>query len=228
MLREALNSPIEFDIKENQDLVILVVSLLLSVACIYFVIGESQREILRMQYQIKESNKTVEQREKFLYDLTVFNEETSKLAEGTRTIKSLISNRNNYEDFLAHIYSVAKSNNLSMSTISVGGGVDAAKQDKTANTTNNTNNTNVATNQGNVLKKASVTFAVSGDFSSFVGFLNILENSSPFVQLETVAISTGGNTTGVGSVGDTAKLNVGAVDQYPILSYNLTLNYLYY
>ncbi len=80
-------------------------------------------------------------------------------------------NRNNYEDYLAHIIKLADNKNIIISGLSI---LENQKKDN---------------NYG--LNSIKISFSASGGYSNFISFLEDIERSIPFTQVESVTAASG-------------------------------------
>lgn len=139
-----------------------------------------EAELIKLEIAIKERN--IESRELWLSRIVKLNEKNEANTVDIEKINSLVPNRNNYEDYIAHIIKLAGNKNIIVDSFSVS---ENQKKDN-----------------GNGLKSIKISLSASGGYSNFISFLEDIERSIPFTQVESVAVTrkeSGQNTVKSGS-----------------------------
>lgn len=186
----------------------LLISLVISCTVVRYVASPTYQEarIIRAGNEIKKES--IENNNLLLVKIVKANDENKKLNnEGVKKIKSFISNRNNYEDYLIHIVKLANSKNIEISNFSV-----------------NENENKSKTNSDNVLKEIEISFSVSSGFQNFISFLRFIEQGVPLVQEESISISAGNKNDGISEQGDFDA----AENRETILDYEVKLKFYHY
>ena len=149
----------------------LILFLILAVSCIFmysFVAPlRKEAELIKLEIAIKEKN--IKSRELRLSRIVKLNEKNEANLKDIKKINSLVPNRNNYEDYLAHITKLAGNKNIIVDNLSI-----SENQKKDNN------------NGLNIIK---ISLSASGGYSNFISFLEDIERSIPFTQVESVAVT---------------------------------------
>lgn len=207
-----INSKVASNVNNNKDIVILFLSLVAAGGMFYFIAGPTYKNYLVTKEEIKLKQQNLENKKELLDNIEEFNKENKNLSVDVDKLKVFISNRNNYEDFLALINSLVASDNLQIYNFSVEDVKKIASK----------NNKEVETSR---LQEKVVGFAVKGDFSNFSHFIRTLENSIPFVQEDSISISfeDAAKAAAASSNGETQSINL-----YPSLTYEVSFKFVYY
>lgn len=151
----------------------LFLFLILAASCIFMhsLVIPLYKEAELMKLEIANKEKNIESRELWLSRIIKLNEknevDSEANAEDIKKINSLASNRNNYEDYLAHIIKLAGNKNIIVDGFSV---LENQKKDN-----------------NNRLNSIKISFSAYGGYSNFISFLEDIERSIPFTQVESVA-----------------------------------------
>lgn len=155
----------------SKELLFLFLFLVLTASCIFmysFVAPlREETELVKLEIAIKDKN--IESRELWLSRIVKLNEKNEANIEDIKKINSLAPNRNNYEDYLAHIIKLAGNKNVIIDSFSV---LENQKKDN-----------------NNGLNSAKISFSASGGYSNFISFLEDIERSIPFTQVESVMVA---------------------------------------
>ncbi|MDD3190424.1 MAG: hypothetical protein PHI66_01900 [Candidatus Pacebacteria bacterium] len=214
MKKYNIDSGIKFKVGDNKDIVFLFFSLVVSGLFLYFIVGASYREslIVVKETELKQAN--LETKKSLLNDIEDFNEESKDSDMDVNKLSSFISNRSNYEDFFAHINGLAARENVEISEI-VLEDVKKAVSDKEKD-------------NGGFNEKA-VSFSLSGDYSHFLGFMESMENSAPFVQEIAMSIKAQESNDKTSEKEDEeGEEEVREANLYPTLEYSVSFKFLYY
>jgi len=191
--------------KIPQDFVLLFLILVIASFCIYFIIMplHQEAEIKKLEINIKEQN--IKSREFQLKRIQSIEDIESKenYLRNMDKIKNLISDRDNYEDYLAHIEKLAKDRNINIESLSV---FDKKNTFKNKEVENN-------------VKSKGISFSASGSFVNFIDFLVNIERSIPFVQVDSVSMKT---AMGI------SEENESELSSITILNYNIEISFFYY
>jgi len=211
MKKYNIDSGIKFKLGDNKDLAFLFLSLVISGMFLYFVAGDSYRDslIVVKETELKQAN--LETKKELLNDIEDFNEESKDSEMDVDKLSSFIPNRNNYEDFFAHIKGLAARDNLEISGIVL---EDVKKAGSTKN------------GEDSGLNEKAISFSLSGDYSRFVNFMESMENSVPFVQERSMNIKTKETDTKASEKEDEGEIR--EVNLYPTLEYGVSFKFLYY
>lgn len=227
------NSKISVNLKGDQDVIVLCGSLLLSVAFMYFYLAPFYQEKLRMKEAYAAKQEDLQSKKDLLKNIEVFNQDNKDLTVNSKKLTLLISNRNNYEDFLIHLQQLSKNYNLELLSF----GLEGAKDASTGGTAGTTTSTGaVITPEGgdvegvteetaaerSQVNQQNITLSLRGNFAGFQGFTKALENGTPFLQEGQMSITSGAESSSQPS--QSGQLT----SQDPILSFKLNLRFIYY
>lgn len=215
------------DLKEHKDLTFLGASFLLSSIFLLLFLSPLYQKKLLMDEAYAAKQEDLESKEELLKNIEVFNEENKDLTVNSEKLALLIPNRNNYEDFLIHIQQLSRSFNLELLDFSLQE-VNTANTVVTTGTTTSTGaiitpETATATNPGEEsgLRQQGIKLSLRGDYQSFVDFARALENGTPFLQEDGIAITSDTISGAPGEGNSTATTN-------PMLGFGLDLRFIHY
>ncbi len=220
------NSRKNADSKERKDVTALCASLILSVIFLLAFLSPLYQKKLAMDGAYIDKQEDLKSKEELLRNIEAFNEENRDLTVNSEKLALLIPNRNNYEDFLIHIQQLSRSFNLELlgftlsdikaATVVTPGTTTSTGAVITSETTTTTGPTD------SNLKQQGIDIAMRGDYSSFVNFARALENGTPFLQEDSVNISseTVRNTQ--------SEDGSSAANPNPMLNFEMGLRFIHY
>lgn len=129
-----------------------------------------EAELIKLEIAVKEKN--IESKKLWLLRAIELNKKNKINIEGIEKINSLIPHRNNYEDYLAHIIKIAGDKNIIISGFSISENKRKSEKSK--------------------LNNIKISLLASGGYSNFISFLEDIERSIPFMQIESVSASATG------------------------------------
>jgi len=199
---EKTNSSVS--IKIPREIIMLVLALVVSGAVMYYGVSSLYREseIIGMEMEFKKEN--IQSKKLLLSTVSKLVEERNRLNEDNmEKINSLVSHKNNYEDYLAHIVKLANSKNVSIKRLSVSSVPKSSKAEE---------------NKGEEFNEGKIDMSALSGFSNFTSFLQSIENGIPFIQEESMSISGKAANTEVedGKTG---------IDNNPILDYEVSFKF---
>ena len=200
-----------FAAKLNADfsiLIVLLVSLVVSCVTIYYVALPIYKDarIIKAGNEIKEEN--IRNNSLLLDRVVRANKANEDLDnESVEKIKDFISNRNNYEDYLAYIVKLANSKNIKISDFSVNEKKDSSK-----------------INNDSALKEIEINLAASSGFPNLVSFLKSIEGRVPLIQEESISVSVGDKNDRMSENEDPGV----KTDTESILDYEVKLKFYHY
>jgi Tfp pilus assembly protein PilO len=165
--------------KKSSEILVLFVALLVSCATMYYFVKPLYREVKIAKLEISVKEKNIESKKLLLLRVGNFSNGEEDINENLGKIDSLIPNRNNYEDYLAHIVKLASAKNIIANDFSVSDEQSSSPRNKI---------------KSNSLSSVAIDFSAAGGFLNFVSFLRDIENGIPFIQVEAVSISGGEET----------------------------------
>ena len=204
---ENLNSA-EKSNKNFSMLALLLVTLLVSCAIIFYVVAPMYKELKIIKIGNETKEEIIKNNNLALIKIIKANNESKEFdSENVEKIKEFISNRNNYEDYLIHIVKLANEKNIKINDLSVNKIEDDPKK-----------------RSKSILNEVEINFTASSGYLNLVSFLKSIERSIPFVQEESMSIS-------VGEEEDDLNENVNADTETvtdSILDYEIRLKFYYY
>ncbi|MFA6897604.1 MAG: hypothetical protein WCQ96_04955 [Patescibacteria group bacterium] len=229
------NSKIAGNLKGNRDVALLCGSLLLSIAFLYFFLSPLYREKLKMKEAYAAKQEDLQSKKDLLKNIEAFNQENKDLAVNSKKLALIISNRNNYEDFLIHLRKLSENYNLELLSFELEGVKDTPTD--TVGTTTSTGA--VITPDGgsmaagmaaggavaeeSPLNQQGIALSLRGNFADFQSFTKSLENGIPFLQEDQVSITSEAKTSSQSGQSEEQSLS-----QDPILEFKLNLRFIYY
>ncbi len=188
-----------------REIAFLVLALIFSSGIMYYGAAPLYREAQISRIEVDLKNKNIESGKKTLSKLSKLAENSGQIDESdAEKINNLASSRNNYEDNLALIIKLADSKNIYVNNFLVLEEQKASKEE----------------DNDKKLKEGKISFSALGGFSNLESFLQSLENAIPFMQEESISISSG--TQDVGN-----KENSMEIGSSPILKSEISLKFYY-
>jgi len=226
------NSKIASGLKGNREVALLCGSLLLSVAFLYFFLSPLYREKIKMKEAYAAKQEDLQSKKDLLKNIEAFNQENKDLAVNSKKLALIISNRNNYEDFLIHLRKLSENYNLELLSFELEGVKDTPTD--TAGTTTSTGAVITPDGGGTAMEGAAVTeesplnqqgiaLSLRGNFADFQGFTKSLENGIPFLQEDQVSVTSESKSSSQSGQSDEQSAS-----QDPILEFKLNLRFIYY
>lgn len=217
-----INSQVTSKVSGNKDIVVLLLSLVVSGSLFYIFSGPTYKSYLVLKQEIQLKQKNLANKKQLLDNIQAFNRNNKDLELNVDKLKVFVSNRNNYEDYLGQINDLAISDNLQVSSFTVD---DYKKTAAAAATT--TQGSAQSKDYDDKFKQKTVSFSVKGDFTNFLHFIKTLENSIPIVQEQSITVSIEQNA---GPAQDASKTTIQPqqIDQYPSLTYQVSFKFVYY
>jgi len=225
------NSKIAGNLKGNRDVALLCGSLLLSIAFLYFFLSPLYQEQLRMKEAYAAKQEDLQSKKDLLKNVEAFNRENKDLAVNSKKLALIISNRNNYEDFLIHLRKLSENYNLELLSFELEGVKDTPTD--TAGTTTSTGAVITPDGDGmaaggavaeeSPLNQQGIALSLRGNFADFQSFTKSLENGIPFLQEDQVSITSEAESSSQSGQSEEQSLS-----QDPILEFKLNLRFIYY
>ena len=186
--------------KKSKEFIALFCSVIVSSTIIYFVVKPMYEDLKFRDLEIKAKESSIESREALLLkamEVEINNEYKTSIEK----INSLVSNSDDYEEYLVSIVDIADRKNILIDELQVLDKKDVLEED-------DDNNTN--------FNSRSINIIASGEFFNFINFLEDVEKNMPLIQIESIAIdkvdSDDSDYTELAS----------------ILSFSIQINYFYY
>ncbi len=192
------------NIKIPKEIAFLVLTLIFSSGIMYYGVAPLYREAQISKMEVKLKNKSIESGKKALSELSKLAESSGQIDDSdAEKINNLVPSRNNYEDSLSLIVELAGNKNIYINDFSI-------KEQKVS----------PKTDDAKKLKEGGISFSALGGFSNLTSFLQSLENAIPFMQEESISISSGAQ-----NVED--KEDSMEIDNSPILEAEISLKFYY-
>jgi len=207
--QENLNSDTKSSLKFSSGRTILLATLFVTCGIMFYIVSPIYREakIIKFANEVKE--KDVELGKSLLLKIIDINKKNEKISdEEVEKIGEFIPNRDNYEDYLAHIINLADNKNIRINEFSI------SKEERDEEGKNKKEDSSK-------FNKISISIMASGGFLNFMSFMCDIENGIPFVYEKSISVlkseenkneEPGENTT----------------DTNPILDYEMNIEFYYY
>ena len=156
-------------------------------------------KIKKLETGVKKNN--IESRELLLSRVikAEISDEDKISVENIEKIKSLASNRDNYEEYLVNIVEIATGRNILIKDLAVS---DYKKVSAKSKANGNFNS-------------SVISFSASGGFSNFINFLEDIERNIPLMQVESVEIGKEGSEND-------------SIASSSMLSFSVKINFFHY
>ncbi|MCK5412907.1 MAG: hypothetical protein KAI57_00880 [Candidatus Pacebacteria bacterium] len=186
--------------KKSKEFIALFCSVIVSSVIIYFVVRPMYEDLKLRGLEIKAKESSIESREALLLramEVEINNEYKASIEK----INSLVSDSDNYEEYLASIVDIADHKNILIDELQVLDKKDVSEKSDDENTNFNSKSVNII---------------ASGEFFNFINFLEDIEKNMPLIQIESIAIDKIDNDDSTYS------------ELTSILSFSIQINYFYY
>ena len=221
MDKKKINSKVSSDIKRNQDVTLLVVSLLISGAFLWLVVAPIYRNKSEIEAVNFAKEEDLRNKQELLSNIESFNKNNKDLSVNSQKLVAMIPNRNNFEDFLFYLKDKSRAYNMELvdmsliSSDSKTGTPGAAASAATAAAA-------AAEAESGELKEQGISMKLRGSYSDFINFTKSLENTIAFLQEDSFQINVADSESGAG------ESQAQALDPNPILDFDLNLRFIYY
>lgn len=229
MIKNEVNLAVKGKIKGSKDVVFITVSLLLSVASLCFFTGPAYTKVLAAQKENAGKEKDLQSKQELLENIRDFNRKNKDANVDSKKLTTLISNRNNYEDYFFHLKELAKQSNLEIVSMDLQSGNGVASSSPAAAPAADEAGADLAMtgageeNSGPKLQEQNINLSVRGTFENTSYFYKALENGIPFVQEISADLSYGEKTGEGGVPADNQEQNLN-----PVLESRISLKFNYY
>ena len=158
-------------LKFSGEMIILFAAFLVSCAIMFYGTAPIHREAKIIKFVSETKTKDIEVGKSLLLKIIRINNENKGINnEEVKKVGELIPNRDNYEDYLTHIVSLANNKNIKINGFSIA-------EDKGSEEENG------------ALNKMSIDISASGFFLNFMSFTRDIENGIPFICERSISIS---------------------------------------
>ena len=213
------NSNAKSNLGSSSKTIMLLVAFFISCGIMFYLVSPMRKEAKIIKFANETKMKDIETGRLLFLKIVKINSKNKKINnEEIEKIGGLISNRNSYEDYLAHIVNLANKKNIGISSFSVSGG-DGEKSEKK-------NGEEEIKNKA--LNKISIDIAASGNFSDFMSFARDIENGVPFVCEKSISISRSESDDDDESGEELEEGDAVEVNTNPILDYEMNIEFYYY
>lgn len=165
--------------KIPKEFAFLFFSMIVSCLIIYSFVApiHEDSKIKKLEIGVKKNN--IESRELLLSRVmkAEISDEDNVSIENIEKIKSLASNRDNYEEYLVNIVEIAGGSSILIKNLAVSNYEKVSAKSKV---------------NGN-FNSSVISFSASGRFFNFINFLEDIERNIPLMQVESVGIGKEGN-----------------------------------
>ncbi len=158
-------------LKFSGEIIILFAASLVSCAIMFYGAAPIHREAKIIKFSNEVKIKDIKIGEALLSKIVIINNENKGINnEEVKKVGELIPNRDNYEDYLTHLVSLANNKNIKISSFSI-------SEDKGSKEENG------------ALNKMGIDISASGFFLNFMSFTRDIENGIPFICERSISIS---------------------------------------
>lgn len=189
MKKSQLNMEISSKLRTSKDITFLAVALLLAVVALYSYAGPAYVEGATLENENAAKETDLKNKRELLRNIQSFNEENADLSTNSKKLSVFIPSRKNYEDFFAHVMTMAEANNLDVTSFGL-------SESKTSSPTAPVETADAAADGGAEgadgaayaetrsfkLNQQEVAIEMTGDFENMMNFMKALENGIPFIQ----------------------------------------------
>ena len=210
--QEDLNSNAKSNLKFSGGITILFVALFVSCGIMFYVVSPMYKEARIIKFANEAKEKDVELGKSLLLKIVNINKRNKKVNnEEIEKIGEFIPNRDNYEDYLAHIVDLADNKNIKINGFSI------LKKERDEEK----NKKKYEEENDNQFNKVSIDIMASGGFLNFMSFIRDIENGIPFVYEKSISISRSKENKK-----ETSEEN--KTDTNPVLNYEMNIEFYYY
>ena len=215
-----LNSGAKLNSRSSSGTVILFAAFFISCAVMFYVASPIRKEAKIIEFANEAKAKDLELGRSLFLKIIKINSKNKKInSEGVEKIGGLIPNRNNYEDYLAHIVDLAVDKNIGINNFSI----SKDEEDK-----NGKNKNKGEEKDGGAFSKTSIKISASGGFLNFVSFMREIENGIPFVCERSISISVSDQDDSGSEENSGEESGADIIDTDPILDYEISIEFYHY
>lgn len=237
MDKKEINSKVSSDLKRNQDVTALIVSLLLSGALLYLLVAPTYDKKVELESINLSKQEDLKSKQELLKNIDSFNKKVKDdedLSDNSLKLVSIIPNRNNFEDFFVHLKERSKSNSLeltdmSLTAVSANPATPAAPAavTPTAGAVGTEAAGETTTAAGSKLNSQGISLRLRGSYSDFLKFTKELENGIAFLQMDSFKIMAAKEEEATTPVPGEEPVEEPVITD-PILDFELELRFIYY
>lgn len=205
--------------KEQRDVFVLVISLVISCAFMYLAVKPLYEEKKVLEGEVIKRQNDLQNKRQLLLNIEDFNRKNSSLIVDAGKLKIFVPKRNDYEGVMQHLNQIAVGQNLSVTGYEISAeeyGGDSSS-DQTAAPTGE--GEAATTEPQEKLKTQRVSINLEGGYDSLVSFMKVIENGVPFLQEASAEI--------VGPKRDETEES-SEIDYNPTLTCAIDLDFVYY
>lgn len=202
----------------KSEKILISILLVMLVGYVYY-----QFVITPVSSKIQTAKSNIDKYEQELLQVKVMEASNKKLAEEVKTLKvdydknvKLMPKSDMSAELIRNLNRLAVENKVVLSNLTLGNGAEYKTPTDTTNTTasSNTTETNQNTQQTQVQTSSTkvmaipVTLNISGDYSSFTSYINVLENNTRLTNINSVNVTPKGTNAGDGQLTVTLNASV--------------------
>ena len=160
----------------SSEMIVLFAALFISCAVMFYGAAPIHREAEIIKFASETKTEDIEVGKSLLLKIVKINSENKGInSEEIKKVGEFIPNRDNYEDYLTHIVSLANNKNIKINSFSISKDKDSGNKEKEG--------------ENGALNKMSIDIAASGFFLNFMSFTRDIENGIPFICEKSISIS---------------------------------------
>lgn len=175
-------------IKLPVNYIIFIIAFAAACVIVVYVIAPKYREIKLKKIEMALIEKNIESKE-LLYSRIARNADDSMNDEmyndNIKKINQMISDRNNYEDYLINLVELSKIRNIMVGDFSISG----SNEESGNNANKNISEKKVGNNEKTNIIAESISFTAIGGYYGFYEFLRDIEKNIPLLNIDSVKIS---------------------------------------
>lgn len=216
------NNVIKKKASERRDVLVLLLSLVVSCAFIYLVVKPLYEEKISLEGDVIKRQNDLKNKQSLLSNIEDFNKKNRSLVVDAQKLKVFVSKTNNYEEVMDYLNGLASQQNLIINGYEItveeygsdgnsGTGSAPAAEDGTA----------ASTEPVERLKTQTVSIEIKGGYDSFISFMKEVENGVPFLQESALEIVAPKRDEAAGD-------EQAEIDNNPTLTFMVDLDFVYY
>lgn len=211
---KGLNLKSKLKLRSSSSMIVLLAAFLVSCAIMFYGVSAVNKETKIVKFTNEVKTEDIKSGKLLLSKILKINDKNKEVkSEEIEKIGELIPNRDNYEDYLTHIASLANSKNIKIDSFSISKDKKSKEKEKEE--------------EDRIFNKVNISIEASGGFLNFMSFMRDIENGIPFIYERLVSISK----SEASSNKNKEEFEEGGaveIDSNPILDYKMEMEFYYY
>lgn len=206
----------KLNLRSSSSMIILLAAFFVSCAIMFYGVSSVNKETKIVKFTNEVKTEDIKSGKLLLSKILKINDRNKEVnSEEIEKIGELIPNRDNYEDYLIHITSLANSKNIKIDSFSITKDKKSKKEKEEEK------------EEKKIFNKVNISIEASGGFLNFMSFMRDIENGIPFIYEKSISISKS-EVSGNENEREFGEGGAVEADSSPILDYKMDIEFYYY